>query len=58
MGLSIRKTVYRNIADVEEVSRNRDETRLRVVTAYGATIPFVLPTRYLSIFYGRLKAQH
>jgi hypothetical protein len=56
-GLSLRKTVYRNITDVEEVSRSRDETQLRVVTSYGVTIPFALPTRYVAIFYERLKAQ-
>jgi hypothetical protein len=57
-GLSLRKTVYRNISDVEEVSQSRGETQLRVMTAYGAAIPFTLPTRYVSIFYERLKAQH
>ena len=56
-GLSLRKTVYRNIRDVEQVSRNRGETQLRVVTSYGATLHFTLPTRYVPIFYERLKAQ-
>lgn len=57
MGLSLRKTAYRNIADVEEASRNRGEAELRVVTSYGATIPFTLPVRDVPVFYERLKAQ-
>jgi hypothetical protein len=56
-GLSVRKTVYRNIADVEEISRNREETQFEVMTSYGTAIHFTLPTRYVSIFYERLKAQ-
>lgn len=57
LGLSLRKTVYRNIMDVEEVSRNRGEAHLRIKTSYGVTIHFTLPTRYVSIFYERLKEQ-
>lgn len=56
-GLSLRKTVYRNITDVEEVSRNRGEAELRVVTSYAVRIHFTLPIRDVSIFYERLKAQ-
>ena len=56
-GLSLRKTAYRNIRDVEEVSRNRDEVQLQVITSLGAAIHFTLPARYLSIFYERLKAE-
>ena len=56
-GLSLRKTVYRNISDVEEISRNRDEVQLHVITSYGAAIHFTLPNRYVSIFYERLKAE-
>lgn len=54
-GLALRKTVYGNITDVEEISHERGETRLRVTTRHGVTIPFTLPTRYVSIFYERLK---
>jgi hypothetical protein len=57
VGLSLRKTVYRNITDVEEVSRNRSEAQLRIVTRHGATIHFTLPNRDIAIFYERLKAQ-
>jgi hypothetical protein len=56
-GLSLRKTMYRNITDVEEVSRNRQEVQLQVITSHGGTIHFTLPTRYVVIFYERLKAQ-
>ena len=56
-GLSLRKTVYRNVVDVEEVSRSRAEARLRVVTSHGVTIHFTLPTRDVPIFYQRLKAE-
>jgi hypothetical protein len=56
-GLSLRKTVYRNIRDVEEISRRRDEVRLRIITSLGAAIHFTLPARELRMFYERLKAQ-
>ncbi len=56
-GLSLRKTVYRNISDVEEIFRNRDEVQLQIITGRGAAIHFTLPARDVSIFYERLKAQ-
>jgi hypothetical protein len=56
VGLFIRKTAYRNIAQVEELSRNSGETQLHVITSYGGTIPFALPTRDVPIFYERLKS--
>jgi hypothetical protein len=56
-GLSLRKTVYRNIRDVEEVSRTRQEVQLQITTGLGAAIHFTLPTRDVPIFYERLKAQ-
>jgi hypothetical protein len=55
-GLSLRKTVYRNITDVEEISRTRTEVRLRVITGRGA-VHFTLPARDLPVFYQRLKSQ-
>jgi hypothetical protein len=55
-GLSLRKTVYRNISDVEEISRSRDEVQLRITTSRAA-IHFTLPARDVRIFYERLKAQ-
>ncbi|PYS55638.1 MAG: hypothetical protein DMG13_03310 [Acidobacteria bacterium] len=57
IGLFIRKTVYRNIADVEEVSRRAGEAHLRVITSYGLAIPFTLPARSVPIFYERLKPE-
>ena len=56
-GLSIRKTVYGNITDVEELSRKQGESRLRIITSHGLAIPFTLPTRSVTIFYERLKPQ-
>ena len=56
-GLSIRKTAYRNIIDIQEVSRTHGEARLRVETNSAMVIPLTLPTRYLAIFYERLKPQ-
>jgi hypothetical protein len=56
-GLSLRKTVYRNISDVEEISRNRHEVQLQIITGLGAAIHFTLPARDVPIFYERLKAQ-
>lgn len=54
-GLSLRKIAYRNIKDVEELSRNHGESRLRVITTHGAAISFTLPARYVSLFYEHLK---
>jgi len=56
-GLSLRKTVYRNIRDVEELSRTRQEVQLEIITSQGSGIHFTLPTRDVPIFYERLKAQ-
>jgi hypothetical protein len=56
-GLSLRKTVYRNIKDVEEIARNRQEVQLQIITSAGAAIHFTLPTRDVRIFYERLKAE-
>src|SRR5262249_44730778 len=44
-GLSLRKTAYRNVVDIEEVSRSHGEAHLRVQTNYGLTVPLTLPTR-------------
>ena len=56
-GLSIRKTVYQNITDIEEVSRKQGEIHLRVMTSHGATIPFTMPIRSVVLFYERMKSQ-
>jgi hypothetical protein len=55
-GLGIRKIAYRNIDDVEEVWRGHGETRLRIHTIYGTSIPFTLPTRLVPILHERLKS--
>jgi hypothetical protein len=56
-GLLIRKTMYRNIRDVEQVSSKHGETRLLVETTHGHVLSFTLPTREVSIFYERLRLQ-
>ena len=56
-GLSIRKTVYRNITDVEELWRKHGESRFRITTSHGLAVPFTLPTRSAMFFYERLKPQ-
>ena len=56
-GLSIRKTVYRNITDIEEVSRQQGEIHLRLMTSHGVTIPFTMPIGSVVFFYERMKAQ-
>ena len=54
-GLSLRKTAYRNVIKIEEVSRSHGESLLRVETNYGLTVPLTLPTGYLANLYERVK---
>ena len=54
-GLALRKTAYRNVMKIEEVSRAHGETHLRVETTYGLTIPLTLPTRFVPSLYERVK---
>ena len=56
-GLSLRKTAYTNITDVQEISRAHGEARLRVVTSHGMIIPFTLPAPHVAAFYERLKPE-
>lgn len=56
-GLSIRKTMYRNIQKVENLGGRHGETRLDIETVHGEVILFHLPTRDVSVFYDRLKRQ-
>jgi hypothetical protein len=53
-GLSIRKTVYRKITDVQEVSRSRDETTLRIQTTTGF-LYLALPTRDVSLLIDQIR---
>lgn len=53
-GLSIRKTVYRKITDVTEVSRARDETRLRIETNDGFCY-LTLPSRAVPVLFEQLR---
>lgn len=54
-GLSLRKTAYRNVINIEEVARGHGETHLRVETSYGLAVPLTLPTRHVAILYERVK---
>ena len=56
-GLSIRKTAYRNIIDIAEVSRNHGESQLRIGTAHGVTLSLTLPARSVPALYDRVKPQ-
>ena len=56
-GLSMRKTAYRNIVDIEELSRSHGESRLRVRTAHGMTLSMTLPIRSVPALYDRVKPQ-
>jgi fluoride ion exporter CrcB/FEX len=54
-GLVIRKTVYRNIRDVEQLPSRHGETRLIVETTHGHILSLTLPTREVPVFYERLR---
>jgi len=56
-GLSIRKTAYRNIIDIAEVSRSHGESRLRVGTTHGLVHSLTLPARSVPALYDRVKPQ-
>jgi len=54
-GLSIRKIAYRNIINIEEVSRSHDESRLCIETSHGLKHLFTLPVPYVTALYDRVK---
>jgi hypothetical protein len=54
-GLALRKTAYRNVIKIEEVSRRRGEAQLRVETNYGLVASLTLPTRHVASLYERVK---
>jgi len=54
-GLSLRKTAYRNVIHIHELSRVSGEARLRIETSYGRVIALTLPTRYVPMLYERVK---
>ncbi len=54
-GLSLRKTAYRNVTNIEEVSRSHGESRFRLNTSYGLSISLTLPARHVSSLYERVK---
>jgi hypothetical protein len=54
-GLSLRKTAYRNVIHIHELSRVSGEARLQIETSYGLVIALTLPTRYVPMLYERVK---
>jgi hypothetical protein len=54
-GLSLRKTAYRNIVNIEEAARHHGESDLRLETSYGTVVPLTLPTRDVARLYERVK---
>lgn len=54
-GLSLRKTAYRSVVQIEEVSRVSGEAQLRIETNYGAVIGLTLPSRCVPMLYERVK---
>ena len=54
-GLALRKTAYRNVTDVRQVSRVAGEAHLRVETSYGLVVALTLPSRYVPMLYERVK---
>jgi hypothetical protein len=56
-GLSIRKTAYRNIINVEELGRAHGEVQLRIITQHGLALLMTLPVRSVQALYDRVKPQ-
>jgi len=56
-GLSMRKTAYRNIIDIAEVSRSHGEAQMRIGTTHGLTHSLTLPVRSVPALYDRVKPQ-
>ena len=54
-GLSLRKTAYRNVTNIEEVARGHGESRLRVETNYGLVVLLTLPPTHVASLYERVK---
>ena len=54
-GLSLRKTAYRNIVNIEEVARAHGESQLLLETSYGTAVILTLPTRDVANLYERVK---
>ena len=54
-GLSLRKTAYRNVIQIHELSRASGEAHLRIETSSGLVITLTLPTRNVPMLYERVK---
>jgi hypothetical protein len=56
-GLSMRKTAYRNIINVEELGSGHGEVQLRITTQRGFVCSMTLPARSVKALYDRVKPQ-
>jgi hypothetical protein len=56
-GLSVRKTAYRNIINVQEAGRGQGEVELRIMTQHGFMYSMTLPIRSVQALYDRVKPQ-
>jgi hypothetical protein len=56
-GLSIRKTAYRNITNIQEIARAHGEAQLCVETRHGLVLSLTLPIRSVPALYDRVKPQ-
>jgi hypothetical protein len=54
-GLSVRKTAYRNIINIEEVARSHGEAHLRLQTVHSQAHMLTLPTHHVPALYERIK---
>ena len=54
-GLSIRKALYRNVVDIDEMNVSGGETRLRLHMQTGESLHLALPTRHLSVLHAAIK---
>ena len=54
-GFDIRKTLYRNIRNVEQKGAAGGETLFHIETKGDVVLSFSLPTRYVSIFYDQMS---
>jgi hypothetical protein len=57
VGLSVQKTAYRNVIDVQEIRRAHGESELRIVTQHGFVYSLTLPVRSVAALYERVKPQ-
>ena len=50
-GFGVRKSLYRNIVDIDEKYASRHETQLRIHIRTGESLHLTLPTRHIPVFH-------